>query len=437
MRSTATTSSWSPPEPGRPRGCWRRASPGAAAAAGLDDRRPRGARAGDGRGPPRLLGVRRSAPGRGRRPRRQRRVVEPRGAARAALGRGPAAERAAGRDARQPARLRGVPAHHRGAAGRDRRAARRAAPGLAGRGRRTTAAASALPALRHARRAGGGPARGPVAEHRRAGRGGPAAHRAGRRCGRGGRGPAGAGRTRRAGRAGASARRALHRVRRRQLAADAAQGRHGAPEPGPRSAPEDLRLRRAPRGGRPAARPLPRGRGLRGPGDPGGGPARPGGDGRLRAHRAGRAGDRQRRAAHRRAALASGPLAAHRRAAAGAGRRPASAGGRQRRPRLRGHQRGHRRGRHARRGDHPGAALGAGVRRAAAALRGAATVRTLPLDLLEADVELTFLARSATNLGLELELLRLGGDPGEPLPVVLAQATEPGAGAGAGRWAAP
>ncbi|WP_329585847.1 TOMM precursor leader peptide-binding protein [Kitasatospora sp. NBC_01250] len=67
------------------------------------------------------------------------------------------------------------------------------------------------------------------------------------------------------------------------------------------------------------------------------------------------------------------------------------------------------------------------------ALRGAATVRTLPLDLLEADVELTFLARSATNLGLELELLRLGGDPGEPLPVVLARATEPGA--ERGRWA--
>lgn len=67
------------------------------------------------------------------------------------------------------------------------------------------------------------------------------------------------------------------------------------------------------------------------------------------------------------------------------------------------------------------------------ALRGTATPRTIPLDLLEADVELTFLARSAKNLGLELDLLRLGDGPAEPLPVVLARATEPGADRGS--WA--
>lgn len=55
------------------------------------------------------------------------------------------------------------------------------------------------------------------------------------------------------------------------------------------------------------------------------------------------------------------------------------------------------------------------------ALRGAAELATIPLDLLLADVELTFLTRSAKNLDVELELLRLGGAD-EPLPVVLARA---------------
>ncbi|MCX4745734.1 TOMM precursor leader peptide-binding protein [Kitasatospora sp. NBC_01287] len=54
------------------------------------------------------------------------------------------------------------------------------------------------------------------------------------------------------------------------------------------------------------------------------------------------------------------------------------------------------------------------------ALRGAAEPAVVPLDLLLSDVELTFLVRAAKNLGVDLELLRLGG-PEEPLPVVLAR----------------
>ncbi|MFI9275505.1 TOMM precursor leader peptide-binding protein [Kitasatospora sp. NPDC052896] len=60
-----------------------------------------------------------------------------------------------------------------------------------------------------------------------------------------------------------------------------------------------------------------------------------------------------------------------------------------------------------------------------AALRGRTEPAAVPAELLRRDVELTFLARSAENLGLALELLRLG-DEDEPLPVVLARATDPG-----------
>ncbi|MER5638910.1 TOMM precursor leader peptide-binding protein [Kitasatospora sp. NPDC002227] len=55
------------------------------------------------------------------------------------------------------------------------------------------------------------------------------------------------------------------------------------------------------------------------------------------------------------------------------------------------------------------------------ALRGAAEVSAVPLELFGEDVELTFLARSAANLGLTPELFRLGGAQA-PLPVVLARA---------------
>ncbi|RKE17545.1 TOMM precursor leader peptide-binding protein [Streptomyces sp. TLI_171] len=61
------------------------------------------------------------------------------------------------------------------------------------------------------------------------------------------------------------------------------------------------------------------------------------------------------------------------------------------------------------------------------ALRGEMAPRAVPLELLQQDVQLTFLARSAQNHGLELELLRLGGTD-EPLPVVLARAADPATG---------
>ncbi|AUG80475.1 hypothetical protein CFP65_5790 [Kitasatospora sp. MMS16-BH015] len=64
-----------------------------------------------------------------------------------------------------------------------------------------------------------------------------------------------------------------------------------------------------------------------------------------------------------------------------------------------------------------------------AALRGRAPVESVPLELFAADAELTFLARSAANLGLAPELLRLGG-PMAPLPVVLARTAD----AGTPRW---
>jgi ribosomal protein S12 methylthiotransferase accessory factor YcaO len=59
-------------------------------------------------------------------------------------------------------------------------------------------------------------------------------------------------------------------------------------------------------------------------------------------------------------------------------------------------------------------------------LRGRLAPVAVPPELFQQDVQLTFLARSARNHGLELELLRLG-DAEEPLPVVLARAVDPGA----------
>ncbi|GAA2132874.1 hypothetical protein GCM10009760_08360 [Kitasatospora kazusensis] len=61
------------------------------------------------------------------------------------------------------------------------------------------------------------------------------------------------------------------------------------------------------------------------------------------------------------------------------------------------------------------------------AVRGVSPAGLVTLDSLRDDVELTFLARSAKNLGLELELLELGTTP---LPVVLARAAGPGEGPG-------
>ncbi|WP_035957290.1 TOMM precursor leader peptide-binding protein [Kitasatospora sp. NRRL B-11411] len=78
------------------------------------------------------------------------------------------------------------------------------------------------------------------------------------------------------------------------------------------------------------------------------------------------------------------------------------------------------------------------------ALRGRLAVQQVPLDdsgepvdpVAPAgggvDAELVFLVRSARNLGLEPELLRLGGTDA-PLPVVLARAADPGT--GRHRWA--
>ncbi|MFF1871429.1 TOMM precursor leader peptide-binding protein [Streptomyces sp. CB03911] len=60
-------------------------------------------------------------------------------------------------------------------------------------------------------------------------------------------------------------------------------------------------------------------------------------------------------------------------------------------------------------------------------LRGAPAARVDP-GLFQDDPELVFLARSAKNLGLELELLELGAGPEQFAPVVLARATDPGTG---------
>ncbi|MFC9328565.1 TOMM precursor leader peptide-binding protein [Kitasatospora sp. NPDC057015] len=60
-------------------------------------------------------------------------------------------------------------------------------------------------------------------------------------------------------------------------------------------------------------------------------------------------------------------------------------------------------------------------------LRGAPAAR-IGLDAFQDDAELVFLARSAKNLGLELELLELGAGDGQVLPVALARAVDPGTG---------
>ncbi|WP_244305609.1 YcaO-like family protein [Kitasatospora cheerisanensis] len=64
-------------------------------------------------------------------------------------------------------------------------------------------------------------------------------------------------------------------------------------------------------------------------------------------------------------------------------------------------------------------------------LRGELAALELPLEVLRQDAQLTFLARSAQNHGLEPELFRLGG-PDAPLPVVLARAAD--AATGGHRW---
>ncbi|MEW2521907.1 TOMM precursor leader peptide-binding protein [Actinacidiphila alni] len=65
------------------------------------------------------------------------------------------------------------------------------------------------------------------------------------------------------------------------------------------------------------------------------------------------------------------------------------------------------------------------------ALRGTLTVRRLPVgELSGEDAELTFLARSAAGLGVDLEILDLGAAEERALPVVLARAADPAT----GRW---
>ncbi len=61
------------------------------------------------------------------------------------------------------------------------------------------------------------------------------------------------------------------------------------------------------------------------------------------------------------------------------------------------------------------------------ALRGAPAAR-VSLDEFPDDAELVFLARSAKNLGLELELLELGAGSHRAAPIVLARATDPATG---------
>ncbi|MDH6119750.1 bacteriocin biosynthesis cyclodehydratase domain-containing protein [Kitasatospora sp. GAS204A] len=66
-------------------------------------------------------------------------------------------------------------------------------------------------------------------------------------------------------------------------------------------------------------------------------------------------------------------------------------------------------------------------------LRGQGDAALFALDIFGDDPELTFLARSAENLGLGLELLELGDTLQQPLPVVLARTTDPET--GLGHWA--
>jgi hypothetical protein len=70
-----------------------------------------------------------------------------------------------------------------------------------------------------------------------------------------------------------------------------------------------------------------------------------------------------------------------------------------------------------------------GYRALTRALRGRTHVRTVPLDSLESDAELKFLARSAGTLKLDTELLDIGPADGTSAHVVLARAIDP-----TGRW---
>jgi hypothetical protein len=69
------------------------------------------------------------------------------------------------------------------------------------------------------------------------------------------------------------------------------------------------------------------------------------------------------------------------------------------------------------------------------ALRGTLAVHRVPTqELTGEDAELTFLARSAAGLGVDLEILDLGASEERALPVVLARAADPAT--GRWRWAA-
>lgn len=67
------------------------------------------------------------------------------------------------------------------------------------------------------------------------------------------------------------------------------------------------------------------------------------------------------------------------------------------------------------------------------ALRGTSAAAAVPLDALGADPELAFLAKSARNLGADVELLDLGDREQRPAPVLLARLR--GTGGDAGEWA--
>jgi bacteriocin biosynthesis cyclodehydratase domain-containing protein len=90
-------------------------------------------------------------------------------------------------------------------------------------------------------------------------------------------------------------------------------------------------------------------------------------------------------------------------------------------------------------GDSPGHAIARGLQSALGldaltrALRGTATVAAVPLDALATDRELAFLAKSARNLGVDVELLDLGDCEQRPAPVLLARVR--GTAEGAGEWA--
>ena len=68
----------------------------------------------------------------------------------------------------------------------------------------------------------------------------------------------------------------------------------------------------------------------------------------------------------------------------------------------------------------------------AGAVRGRVPVRSVDLKLLDGDAELLFLAKSARNLGVDVELLEIGEPDGRPAPVLFARTTSDRD--GAPRW---